>query len=112
MTMANTITREQIKSKLDKQESMTIVEALPQEYFDAQHLPTALNIPHDVINNRAPEMLPDKDALIVVYCANKECQNSKMATESLLQMGYKNTVEYVEGKQHWLEENFPVESNI
>ena len=109
--MANTITREQIKDKLDKQVPMTIVEALPQKYFDDKHLPGALNIPHDEIRDRASDLLPDKQAFIVVYCANTECQNSKLATDTLHRMGYTNAVEYVEGKQHWLEGPLPVESN-
>ncbi len=108
--MTKTITREQIKEKLDKQEPMTIVEALPKKYFDAEHLPGALNIPHDEIRHQAPKELPDKDAFIVVYCASTTCQNSKIATSTLQQMGYTNTFEYVQGKQHWLEANLPIES--
>lgn len=105
-----TITREQIKEKLDTKEPMTIIEALPRKYFDAEHLPGALNIPHDEIQSYTPDMLPDKDAFIIVYCASTDCQNSKIATDTLKQIGYTNVVEYVEGKQHWLEANFPVES--
>ena len=108
--MTKTMTREQIKKKLDTGEPMVIIEALPQKYFDAEHLPGALNIPHDEIRARALEMLPDKDACIVVYCASTDCQNSKIATDELQRMGYTNAFEYVEGKQHWLEANFPVES--
>ncbi len=108
--MAKTITREQIKENFDTKEQMTIIEALPRKYFDAKHLPGALNIPHDEIQECAPDMLPDKDALIVVYCASTDCQNSKIATESLQEMGYTTVFEYVEGKQHWLEADFPVES--
>ena len=78
--MTKTITREQIKEKLDNSDPIAIVEALPSKYFDAEHLPGALNIPHDEIKERAPGMLPDKDALIVVYCASAECRNSKIAT--------------------------------
>lgn len=108
--MTNTITREQIKDKLHNQEPMMLVEALPQKYFDAEHLPGALNIPHDEIHQRAPKLLPDKNAFIVVYCASTECQNSQIATNTLQRMGYTNAFEYVEGKQHWLEENLAVES--
>lgn len=108
--MSKTITREQITDKLNKQEPMTIVEALPQKYFDAEHLPGAVNIPHDEIRLKASNMLPDKDAFIVVYCASTECQNSKLATNTLQQMGYTNAFEYVEGKQHWLAANLPVET--
>lgn len=108
--MTKTITREQIKEKLDTNEPVTIIEALPQKYFDAEHLPGALNIPHDETKAHAPDMLPDKDAFIVVYCASTDCRNSKISTDTLQQMGYTNAFEYVEGKHHWLEANFPVES--
>ena len=108
--MTKTITREQIKERLDTKEPVMIIEALPQKYFDAEHLPGALNIPHDEIQARAPDMLPDNEAFIVVYCASTDCRNSKIATDTLQQMGYTNAFEYAEGKQHWLEANFPVES--
>jgi rhodanese-related sulfurtransferase len=108
--MSKIITREQIKNKLNTQEQMTLIEALPQKYFDAEHLPGALNIPHDEIRHKAPELLPDKEAFIVVYCASTNCQNSKIASDMLHQMGYTNAHEYVEGKQHWLEGHHPVES--
>jgi len=108
--MTRTITREQIKEKLDTGAPMTIIEALPRRYFDAEHLPGALNIPYDEIQARAPDILPKKDAFIVVYCASSDCQNSKIATDILQNTGYTNVFEYVEGKQHWLEANFPVES--
>lgn len=110
--MTKTMTREQIKEKLDRRAPLTIIEALPKRYFDAEHLPGALNIPHDEIKTRAPELLPDKDAVIVVYCASTACQNSKIAALALQQMGYSNTFEYVEGKKHWLEANFPVEATL
>ena len=108
--MNDLITREQIKSKLDHQESMTIIEALPKKYFDVEHLPGALNIAHDQIRNEAPKMLPDKNTFIVVYCASTECRNSRIAADTLQQMGYTNIFEYVEGKQHWQEASLPTES--
>jgi len=108
--MTKTITREEIKEKYDTQEPMVIIEALPKKYYEAEHLPSAINIPHDEIKTLAPDLLPDKDAFIVVYCASTECRNSKIATETLQQIGYTNAFEYIEGKQHWLEENYPVET--
>ena len=109
--MPKTISREAIKAKLDARQPIILIEALPSRYFDAEHLPGALNIPHDEVRAKAPEMLPDKNAFIIVYCANTPCQNSKIAANTLQQMGYINAYEYVEGKQHWLEANFPIESS-
>lgn len=108
--MTQAITRDQIKERLDECKPTTLVEALPKRYFDAEHLPGALNITHDEIRQKAAEFLPDKNAFIVVYCASAECQNSKMVTDTLQQMGYTNAFEYLEGKQHWMESNLPVES--
>jgi rhodanese-related sulfurtransferase len=34
------------------------------------HLPNAINIPPDRVAQLAPEMLPNKSADIVVYCAS------------------------------------------
>ena len=88
---------------------MMIIEALPKKYFNAEHLPGALNIPHDEIQEHV-SLLPDKDAFIVVYCSNAACQNSTIAVNKLQQMGYTCVFEYVDGKQDWVEAGLPVES--
>lgn len=108
--MKRTISREQIKSILDSGESITLVEALPPQYFNKNHLPGAINLPHDQVSELATALLPDRDSLIVVYCANSDCKNSSIAREALEQMGYTNALMYVEGKQDWLAAGYPVES--
>ena len=67
--MFETIQREEIQRRLESGEAMTLVEALPARYYQDRHLPGAINIPHDEIEERAAERLPDKSAFIVVYCA-------------------------------------------
>jgi rhodanese-related sulfurtransferase len=106
MTM---IDRNEIKALLDAGAAMTLVEALPEKYWKHSHLPGALNIPHDRTAELAPSLLPDKDALIVVYCANEACKNSTIAAEELAALGYRNVREYVGGKQDWVEAGLPVE---
>ncbi len=107
--MTTTITREQIHKVLQSKEPLTLVEALPARHFQAAHLPGAMNIPHDEINEKAPEMLPDRDAPIVVYCSNRQCQNSKIAAHTLRTMGYTNVKEYTVGKQDWIDANLAIE---
>lgn len=109
--MNETISREEIKRKLDANEPMILVEALPKPYFDAEHLPGAINIPHDEVRELAPRLLPDKDALIAVYCASTDCRNSELASKVLRQMGYTDVREYVEGKQDWIEAELPVHAS-
>ena len=107
--MNRTITREQINDRINNQQFTCIIEALPLRFFDEAHLPGAINIPHDEVRDRAKSLLPDKEVFTVVYCANTPCNNSKIATDTLIQMGYSNVFEYVEGKQDWMDAGYPVE---
>lgn len=110
--MTDTISRDDIKSHLDRNRPITLVEALPPKYFDQGHLPGAINIPHDRVRELAPALLPDKEAPIAVYCASASCRNSKLAAETLRSLGYGKVREYVEGKQDWVEAGLPLESGV
>ena len=110
--MTTKITRDELKAKLDRNERITIVEALPEAYYRKAHLPGALLLPHDQVDELAPGLLPNKDAEIVVYCANLPCQNSEIAAERLTALGYANVREYAEGKQDWIDAGLPVERGL
>lgn len=106
------ITREQLKSELDNCSGVTLVEALPEQYWKQGHLPGAIQIDHTEIKEKAPKLLPDRKGKIVVYCANTECQNSVNAVKALESLGYKEVYEYPEGKQDWTEAGLPLVSEI
>ena len=110
MTAHRRIHRDDIRAHLDAGTPMHIVEALPEKYYRKAHLPGAVNLPHDQVRERAARVLPDKEAFIVVYCANTPCENSRIAAETLASLGYTNVAEYVEGKQDWIDAGLPVES--
>lgn len=67
--MKGTITREELKTKLDRGDKFFLVETLPPQTYHHAHLPGALNLPPDRVKELAPALLPDKNAEIVVYCA-------------------------------------------
>jgi rhodanese-related sulfurtransferase len=79
-------------------------------YYRKAHLPGAINIPHDRVDELAPRLLPDKTAAIVVYCANAPCKNSGIAAARLVELGYRDVRDYHEGKQDWIEAGLPVET--
>jgi rhodanese-related sulfurtransferase len=109
--MAQTITRDALKAKLDSKAGVVLVEALPEKYFRHSHLPGALNIPHDQIDALAPQLLADRAAEIVVYCANAACQNSRIAARRLSELGYSNVAVYEPGKAEWIEAGLPIEGS-
>jgi len=68
--MESTISTKALKAKLDRKGSVKLVETLAPERYREAHLPGALNIPPDKIKEVAPQLLPDKDAEIITYCAS------------------------------------------
>jgi rhodanese-related sulfurtransferase len=107
--VTNIIARDELKGLIDRGQPVTIVEALPEEYYREAHLPGALHLPHDQVDALAATLLPDRTANIVVYCANLPCPNSVIAAERLSELGYVNVREYAEGKQDWLDAGLPIE---
>lgn len=65
-----TISRDELKEKIDRKDNFVLVEALAKATYDHAHLPGAINIPPDQVAALAPTLLPDKNADIVVYCAS------------------------------------------
>ena len=65
-----TISREELKAKMDRKDDFTLVETLEPAAYQSAHLPDALNLPPGRVRELAPRLLPDKSAEIVVYCAS------------------------------------------
>jgi rhodanese-related sulfurtransferase len=103
----HTIERDAVKRHLDNADPVVLVEALPAKYFNAAHLPGALQINHDEVAEKAPTLLKEKGAKIIVYCANTACANSSKAAHALEELGYTYVHEYVEGKADWQAAGLP-----
>jgi rhodanese-related sulfurtransferase len=110
MSTTTVITLDELRTLLDGPEPVTLVEALPPMHFEQGHLPAALNLPRDRVEELAPALLPDRDARIVVYCASGPCQNSGIAARRLAQLGYVDVRDYHEGKAEWTAAGLPLES--
>jgi hypothetical protein len=70
INMDRTISTKDLKSKLDQKQGIMVVETLAPERYREAHIPGALNIPPERIKELAPQLLPNKDAEIIAYCAN------------------------------------------
>jgi rhodanese-related sulfurtransferase len=110
--MAQTITLEQLRAKLEAGEKLVLLEALPREYYEQAHLPGALNLPLDGLEELAPRLVPDRDAQVVVYCKDEPCPNSDLAARRLRRLGYTNVHDYVAGKAEWIAAGLPVERGL
>lgn len=106
--MAAIITREELEAKMDRGDDLVLVEALSREHYESSHLPGAINLPYEFVDE-AERVLPEKDAEIVVYCMNTGCAASAEEARELEGMGYTKVLHYAGGKQDWMRAGLPVE---
>lgn len=91
-SMYEQITAEEAKNIMDSGEDVVILDAREQDEYDSGHIPGAILIPYTEIENKAEDILPDKDKQILVYC--RSGRRSKIAAEILSSLGYTNTKEF------------------
>ena len=105
-----TISREELRSSLDRREPLVLLEALPEKYYRAGHLPGALQLDYERTREQAAQLAPDPNVPVVVYCASETCRNSHTAAAILRQLGYQSVRVYSGGKADWSEAGLPLEA--
>ena len=80
-----------VKERLDKGEKLIIVDVRTKEEYDSGHIANSLLIPYDEIEKKAPALLTDKNAAIIVYC--RTGRRSEIAAKSLVKLGYTNVAD-------------------
>ena len=66
--MTPTITREELHEKIERGDAFALFEVLPTGYWRKHHLPGAQSLPPDQVRTLVPELVPDPETEIVLYC--------------------------------------------
>ena len=101
----NLITREELKTKLDRGDDFKLVMTMGEWAFKMAHIPGSLNIS----STEQAEGLISPDDEIVVYCSNVLCAASPAAYRILIANGFKNVRRYAGGISDWQEAGYPWE---
>lgn len=80
-----------------------VLDARSGKFDDGQRIPGARSLNAGSTEAEIAQVLPDKGALVVTYCAGLKCPASHQLAEKLVKLGYSNVVEYPEGIAGWLE---------
>jgi rhodanese-related sulfurtransferase len=86
-----------------------LVEALGPDWFADAHLPGAVDLPSDRVDDLAPLLLPDRAAVLVVYCSDPSCPSSAVTARRLRALGWTDVRRFAGGKQEWIRAGLPVE---
>lgn len=101
----NTISRAELKTKLERGDDFKLVMVLGEWAFRAKHIPGSINV-------FAPELartLLDPDDDIVLYCSNPACPASPYAYRLLVESGYHRVRRYSGGLEDWEAAGLPLE---
>ena len=86
------ISQEEAAQMMEEDDGHVIVDVRTQEEYDEGHIPGAICIPNEEITDTKPELLPDVDQVILIYC--RSGRRSKEAAEKLFNMGYTHIYEF------------------
>jgi rhodanese-related sulfurtransferase len=86
------ISAEEAKAMLDVNADAVLLDVRTEEEFTERHIPGAVLLPDYEITAKAADMLPDKNALILIYC--RTGRRSANAANELIEMGYTNVYDF------------------
>lgn len=81
---------DEAKAAFSRKGDYIIVDVRRADEFAEGHIPDAINIPNESIEDE-PAELPDKEQTIYVYC--RSGRRSKEAAQKLVELGYTSIIE-------------------
>lgn len=95
------ITTQELYKLTKSNKNFTLLDCRGVDYFNWEHLPNAINLRWKYVNDRANEVLPSKDELIITSCDGFTCNSSIRCYKNLADLGYSNLMEYSGGVADW-----------
>ena len=90
--MYHKITAEQAKKIMDDNQDFILLDVRTYDEWVESRIEGAVQIPDTEIRSRAADELPNKTALILVYC--RSGRRSVNAANALVEMGYSNIYDF------------------
>ncbi len=91
---------------IDNDEKVIILDIRDPNEYEVSHIAGAIHMSRGLLDLHVQEIIPDKNAKIVVYWIFDK--RSPLATKTLNDLGYKNAVNLKGGFYEWKEEELPV----
>ena len=85
------ITSDEAKKMMESEKTI-VVDVRTLEEYNEGHIPNAVSIPLETIENEAEAKLKNKDDLILVYC--RSGRRSREAALKLIEKGYTNVIDF------------------
>lgn len=108
-----TVETNDVKLMLDNRQDIELINVLPQEMFEKEHIPGSKNIPigEENFEEQVENEAGGKDRRIVLYCASEQCDASPKAAKRLEEAGFENVYDYHGGVKAWKDAGLALESS-
>jgi rhodanese-related sulfurtransferase len=103
-----TISRDELKTKLDRDDDFRLIMALNRWAYDAKHIPGSLHF--DSPAELYAAIQPEDE--VVVYCSAVDCLSSVALYRDLVARGYRNVRRYAGGLLDWEDAGLPLEGSF
>ncbi|MBW3577114.1 MAG: metalloregulator ArsR/SmtB family transcription factor [Actinobacteria bacterium] len=101
-----TITRGQLRERIDRGE-VVVVDVRPAPEYSAGHIPEAISIPPDRLDDLLDDLPADRD--VVAYCRGPYCVYADDAVRRLRERGQR-AIRLQDGLPEWRHAGHPIES--
>lgn len=113
------ISTEDIKKKLDAGEDMVIIDTMPEDSYNKNHIPGAVGA---VLPGKMEEVDPErrraflkalgenKNKPVIIYCGRVSCYRSHVGALIAKEEGFTNVLRHPGGIDAWLEAGYKAES--
>ena len=86
------VSMDEIVKIMNENQNYIILDVRTFEEYNYGHIPNAICIPNETINEDVINKLPNKEQLILIYC--RSGNRSKQAANKLQELGYTNLIEF------------------
>ena len=97
----------EVKKMIDADKSIVILDVRDRDEFETGHIPRAINISRGMLEFKVNLTIPEKNALVIVYCGID--LRGPLATKTLNDLGYRNAVNMMGGLKAWKEAGYPLQ---
>ena len=99
------LSAEETKQRAAKSDAPVLVDVRERDEYEQGFIPAAHWIPRGFLELKIEDLVPDRDAEIIVYCAGGT--RSALAARALEELGYDNVASMAGGFRAWKNAGFP-----
>lgn len=103
----------EFRQMIEENPNAIILDARPEIFHRLERVPGAISLPRedfeDAYKKQREVLEKDKTQIILVYCSGGHCEDGKIVSDALIQLGYMDVYLFKSGWHAWKQAKLPEE---